>query len=83
MGLSMQDSVLPQQLRPAVQERACACGRFVVAATHSKTMLLLAWLGPVTVAGSLGTPVLTIGAQGQYPRAAWLAAQRPWHAYAR
>lgn len=32
-----------------------------MAATHSKNMLLLAWLGPVTVAGSLGTPVLTIG----------------------
>ncbi|KAK9826871.1 hypothetical protein WJX81_002389 [Elliptochloris bilobata] len=36
-------------------------GRYVVAATHSKTTLLLSWLGPVTIAGSLGTPVLTIG----------------------
>ncbi len=38
-------------------------GRLVVAATHNKMVLLLSWLGPVTVAGSLGTPVLTIGAR--------------------
>jgi hypothetical protein len=66
----MQGSVAPQQLRLTVQEHARGCGRFVVAATHSKTMLLLAWLGPVTVAGSLGTPVLTIGAQCLSPRGA-------------
>ena len=41
----------------------CPVSRFVVAATHSKTTLLVSWLGPVTVAGSLGTPVLTIGAR--------------------
>ncbi|BDA46855.1 hypothetical protein COCOBI_09-3080 [Coccomyxa sp. Obi] len=35
-------------------------GRFVVATTTSKTVLLWTLLGPVTIAGSLGTPVQTI-----------------------
>lgn len=49
---------------PAAFAKQCVCAtsRFVVAATHSKTTLLVSWLGPVAVAGSLGTPVLTIGA---------------------
>ncbi|CAK0785525.1 hypothetical protein CVIRNUC_008735 [Coccomyxa viridis] len=37
-----------------------AAGRFVVATTTSKSVLLWTLLGPVTVAGSLGTPVQTI-----------------------
>ena len=36
------------------------CCRFVVATTTSKSVLLWTLLGPVTVAGSLGTPVQTI-----------------------
>ena len=34
--------------------------RFVVATTTSKAVLLWTLLGPVTVAGALGTPVQTI-----------------------
>jgi len=34
--------------------------RFVVATTTSKNVLLWTLLGPVTIAGSLGTPVQTI-----------------------
>lgn len=38
----------------------CLVSRFVVATTTSKTVLLWTLLGPVTIAGSLGTPVQTI-----------------------
>ena len=35
--------------------------RLVMALTRSRAVLLLVLLGPETVAGSLGVPVLTIG----------------------
>jgi hypothetical protein len=42
-------------------KRSCVNhGRFVVATTTSKAVLLWTLLGPVTIAGSLGTPVQTI-----------------------
>ena len=35
--------------------------RFIVAATQNKVVMLLSLLGPVTLAGTLGSPVITIG----------------------
>ena len=35
--------------------------RFVTAATQNKVVMLLSLMGPVTLAGTLGSPVLTIG----------------------
>ena len=56
-----------ETLRPVVETILSSCDdvalkpcRFVVATTTSKEVLLWTLLGPVTIAGSLGTPVQTI-----------------------
>lgn len=45
---------------PTRELTQCSTCRFVVATTTSKDVLLWTLLGPVTIAGSLGTPVQTI-----------------------
>ena len=43
-----------------------------MAMTHSRTVLLLVLLGPETVAGALGVPVLTIGIKRFTDQVGWV-----------